>query len=288
MKFNPITRFLSICFFSISLLQDINAQEMALEWAIDPSIKKNTELQTHQVLTPFQCLNCFEKLTKDNDYLIPYYTFTIPGDNIDVSNVGLFNVDFEKVSTQILHPYLTENFKIEKVISFDKGQRMININVTPIRKIKNATEYIKSFDIRYDVVGISVPTKNQKNKKDQTYNSVLESGDFHKLSITSDGVHKIDYSFLQANNIDPKSIILSNFKIYGNGGEMLPELIITDRSEDLIENPIFIQDNNNNNSLDQDDFILWFAKSPTTIKYNESNESYLDLRSIDELKNVAI
>ena len=54
MKFNPITRFLSICFFSISLLQDINAQEMALEWAIDPSIKKNTELQTHQVTRKIQ------------------------------------------------------------------------------------------------------------------------------------------------------------------------------------------------------------------------------------------
>ena len=266
MKFNPITRFLSICFFSTILLHNSNAQEIAIEWAIDPSIKKNTELKTHQVLTPFQCLNCFEKLTQDNDYLIPYYTFTVPWDNIDVSNVRLVNVDFEKVSTQILHPYLTENFKIKKIISFDKGQRMININVTPIRKTQNATEYIKSFDIRYDIVGISKPTKNQKNKKDQTYNSVLESGDFHKLSITSDGVHKIDYSFLQANNIDPKSIILSNFKIYGNGGEMLPELIITDRSEDLIENPIFIQDNNNNNSLDQGDYIIWFAKGPTTIK----------------------
>jgi hypothetical protein len=274
MKFNPIKRFLTIWFFMVGILFDVSAQNITIEWKINPLIKRDAELQTHQVLTPFQCLNCFEKLSQDNNYLIPYYTFTIPGDNIDVSNIRLANVEFDKVSTQILHPYLTEKFEIKKIISFDRGQRLINIKVTPIKKIQNATAYIKSFDIEYDILGISKPVKNQKNKKDQTYNSVLKSGDFHKLSVTSDGVHKINYSFLQSNNIDPNTIILSNFKIYGNGGEMLPELIISERSEDLIENPIFIQDNNNNNSFDQDDYILWFAKSPTTIKYNESNQSY--------------
>jgi hypothetical protein len=250
------------------------AQNIAIQWKINPSIEVNTELETHQVLSPFQCIKCFEKLTKDNEYLIPYYTISIPGNDIDVNNIKLIDVDYEKESNQLLHPYLTENFEIEKIVSFDKGQRIININITPIRKVQNATEYIKSFNIAYDIVNIFRPLKNQKNKRDQTYNSVLKTGDFHKVSITQDGIHKIDYSFLQSNNIDPSSITLSKFKIYGNGGEMLPELIETDRSEDLIENPIFIQDNNNNNVFDQDDYILWFAKDPTSIRYNESNQSY--------------
>ena len=55
---------------------------------------------------------------------------------------------------------------------------------------------------------------------------------------------------------------------------MLPELIISERSEDLVEVPIQVYDFNNNNLFDKEDFILWFAKDPTSIRYKESNQSY--------------
>ena len=74
MKFNPIKRFLTIWFFMVGILFDVSAQNITIEWKINPLIKRDAELQTHQVLTPFQCLNCFEKLSQDNNYLIPYYT----------------------------------------------------------------------------------------------------------------------------------------------------------------------------------------------------------------------
>ena len=254
--------------------QGISAQNISIDWKVDPMVKRNTEMETHQVLSPFKCLNCFEKLTSDNDYLIPYYSIEIPGDYTTISNLKLIDIEIEHVNSQLLHSYITEDFEIEKIISYDKGRRVIHLNITPIRKNQNNTEYIKSFKIRYDQNPIYTSDTNLKYKKDQTYNSVLKSGDFYKLSITSDGVHKIDYPFLQANDINPSTISLSSFKIYGNGGEMLPELIETDRPEDIVENPLFIQDNNNNNSFDEGDYILWYAKNPTTIRYNESNESY--------------
>ena len=274
MKFYQITRIFSTFFFSVNLWLGISAQSTFIDWRINPSLKKNTELETHQVLSPFQCLDCFEKLSSDNDYLIPYYTIRIPDNNITISNVKLVDIEIERVNSDVLHSYITENFEIDKIISSDQGQRIIHLNITPIRKNQNITEYIKSFKIRYDKNPLYTSNTNLKYKKDQTYKSVLKSGDFYKLSITSDGIHKIDYPFLQENNIDPSNISLSSFKIYGNGGEMLPELIETNRPEDIVENPLYIKDNNNNNSFDQDDYILWYAKNPTTIRYNESNESY--------------
>ena len=245
MKFYQITRIFSTFFFSVNLWLGISAQSTLIDWRINPSLKKNTELETHQVLSPFQCLDCFEKLSSDNDYLIPYYTIRIPDNNITISNVKLVDIEIERVNSDVLHSYITENFEIDKIISSDQGQRIIHLNITPIRKNQNITEYIKSFKIRYDKNPLYTSNTNLKYKKDQTYKSVLKSGDFYKLSITSDGIHKIDYPFLQENNIDPSTISLSSFKIYGNGGEMLPELIETNRPEDIVENPLYIKDNNN-------------------------------------------
>ena len=274
MKFNYIAKKNISILIGVFLWLGVSAQNISIDWKINPTVQINSELESHQVLSPFQCVDCYEKLSSDNNYLTPYYTISIPGDNMTISNVQLTDIELESMNTQVLHPYISENFEIEKVITFDMGRRVIHLNVTPIRRNQNSTEYIKSFSIRYDQSPRYSNNTNFKYKKDQTYNSVFETGDFYKLSITDDGVHKIDYSFLRSNNIDPKTISLSSFKIYGNGGEMLPELIETLRPEDIIENPLFIKDNNNNNIFDEDDYILWYAKNPTTIKYNATNESY--------------
>ena len=58
----------------------------------------------------------------------------------------------------------------------------------------------------------------------QVTNSVLADGNWYKFAVDTTGVFKIDRAFLQqlgisTNNLNPKKI-----QIYGNGGQLLPEL----------------------------------------------------------------
>ena len=62
----------------------------------------------------------------------------------------------------------------------------------------------------------------------------------YKFAVDTTGVFKIDRAFLQqlgisTNNLNPKKI-----HIYGNGGQLLPELNADFRYDDLQENAIFI------------------------------------------------
>ena len=95
----------------------------------------------------------------------------------------------------------------------------------------------------------------------QVTNSVLANGNWYKFSIDTTGVFKIDRAFLQrlgisTNNLNPKKI-----HIYGNGGQLLPELNADFRYDDLQENAIFIE-GEEDNSFDSNDYILFYAKGP--------------------------
>src|SRR5690606_36365783 len=92
-------------------------------------------------------------------------------------------------------------------------------------------------------------------------NSVLSEGEWYKIGVTQQGIHKIDYNFLQeagiaVNNIDPRHI-----SIYGNGGGMLPQPNEAPRPTDLQENAIFVQ-GEADGSFDSQDFILFYGQSP--------------------------
>lgn len=94
-------------------------------------------------------------------------------------------------------------------------------------------------------------------------NSVLApgSGDWYKIKVQSDGVHRITYDFLKdigvdIDNIDPQSI-----NIYGNGFGRLPENNSEYRPDDLLKNAILIQ-GEADGSFDPNDFILFYGRGP--------------------------
>lgn len=95
----------------------------------------------------------------------------------------------------------------------------------------------------------------------QVTNSVLANGNWFKFSVDTTGVFRIDRSLLQqigvsTTNLDPRKI-----HIYGNGGNLLPELNSDFRHEDLQENAIYIE-GEADGSFDANDFILFYAEGP--------------------------
>jgi len=100
--------------------------------------------------------------------------------------------------------------------------------------------------------------------------SVLRSGsgDWFKISVTEDGVHKIDYTLLQSMGIDVDNLHPNDINIYGNSFGRLPELNSKYRPDDLLKNDILIV-GDGDGSFDQNDYILFYGKGPH--KWEESN-----------------
>lgn len=95
----------------------------------------------------------------------------------------------------------------------------------------------------------------------QIITSVLNEGNWYKFAVDTTGVFRIDRNLLQqigvsTQNLDPRKI-----HIYGNGGNLLPEVNADFRYEDLQENSIYIE-GEADGSFDANDFILFYAQGP--------------------------
>lgn len=108
--------------------------------------------------------------------------------------------------------------------------------------------------------------------------SVLDevNGSFFKISVDTTGVYKITKDFLRNNNI-PTDFSPSKFKIYGNGGMMLPENPGDFRYKGLQEvaiQAVGMEDG----SFDDNDYFLFYAQGPNGIdRYNNIGEHSINL-----------
>ena len=103
-------------------------------------------------------------------------------------------------------------------------------------------------------------------------NAVLSSGTWFKFSVDTTGVFKIDRNLLQSIGISTSGLNPRKIHIYGNGGQLLPELNSAFRYDDLQENAIYIE-GEADGSFDANDFILFYAKGPHDWVVDTTNET---------------
>jgi hypothetical protein len=99
------------------------------------------------------------------------------------------------------------------------------------------------------------------SQRTYTSNSVLSSGNWYKIAINLPGIYKIDVAFLAGLGMSQNNISSSAIRLYGNGGFMLPENCSGSKTDDLIENAIWVEDGGDgifNNS----DYLLFYAPGP--------------------------
>ena len=89
-------------------------------------------------------------------------------------------------------------------------------------------------------------------------NSVLGSGTWYKISVKDAGVYKIDIAFLSGLGINTSSLNSASIRLFGNGGDMLPEANATPRPDDLEEKAIMVVDGGDG-VLNGGDYLLFFS-----------------------------
>lgn len=167
------------------------------------------------------------------------------------------------------------------------GQHYENIEVIPFRinPMTNGLERMASFDLKV-ITSQANPSRSSLGKRSNfSTSSVLSNGVWRKFKIAKEGIYRLDVSALKSANVDPKDIDASTFRIYGNPGGLLPEPNDLTRPDDLQELAIEVVDENNNNRLDGNDHILFYAEHANRWLYNDSEADYLWEQNVYENNN---
>jgi hypothetical protein len=113
----------------------------------------------------------------------------------------------------------------------------------------------------------------QKAKDSYSTSSVLSSGQWFKISVTADGIYRIDYSKLRQLGLENPS----NPKIFGNNSGQLSYYNIDPKPDDLKELSIYIS-TGNDGIFNEGDYLYFFGKATHRWIYNKTSGEYDFLR----------
>lgn len=109
--------------------------------------------------------------------------------------------------------------------------------------------------------------------KSTAENSPLASGTWHKIAVNSTGFYKIDFNMLSG--MGASGVNAANVRLFGNGGNMLPENNAIPRPGNLMENAIWVNDGGNGLIDDAGDFIIFYATGPMAWLKDSANGGFI-------------
>ncbi len=130
--------------------------------------------------------------------------------------------------------------------------------------------------IKDDVTRVQeVRTQSFPSAQLQALDSPLATGVWYKMDVDGTGIYKIDQAFLAKANISLASIEnIHSVRVFGNGGESLPEDLSAPRPSGLQEVPVHVVDINGNGQFDAQDYVLFYGKSTRGWKYNPQTKTH--------------
>jgi len=218
----------------------------------------------------------FTSATFDNKRdLLPIYFKRIKINTPGKVIVSFANAQYQTIAKQDLYknsPFIKNRIIVKGEVTFEKKRPFAAISFIPIRKNPATGKYEKlvSFELVVNIIPQASQSRPGISPK-WIANSVLANGNWYKISVKRDGIHKINYDFLKDIGMDVDEINPNDISIYGNGGGMLPELNSEFRYDDLQENAISVIDINGNNQFDEEDYILFYAQGPHQWYWDESD-----------------
>ena len=106
-------------------------------------------------------------------------------------------------------------------------------------------------------------------RKTALTSSVLASGDWYRIAVTQEGIYKVDAQFLSTAGINVSALDPRTIKIYGNGGQEVPENLTLPRPADLTENAVYVE-GESDGQFGAGDYLLFYARSPRGWAYDST------------------
>jgi hypothetical protein len=168
------------------------------------------------------------------------YLFSIgfqPPENMDITAVVTREGSSPRLSV-VCQPYFLKEGELHKVVAF-------KINLSPL------------------------PPKPLA--KDFAATSVLDQGNWYKIGVASDGIHRIDKALLTSLGISTQGLNPNHIHVFGNGEGSLPELNSTPYTDDLAQNAVQVI-GGDDGVFNDGDYILFYGFGPHKWFPNGSTE----------------
>jgi hypothetical protein len=266
---------LAFCVFSVFGY----AQKISLAW----EGYKEMDYGTEKLVYPF-----FSNYNYQVDSNTIYVNFNIKTknqvklDQFEWQELAIKDVKDLRISSLSASPKSNVNYFFNEA----ENEENANISVETVKYENNKIYKLISFNI------IQTSKKTSElytNNKYGTSDNPLKSGTFYKIKVDKSGIFKITKQFLQQNGINASSINPKNFRIYGNGGLILPEDNRDSRFDALQEDAIQVI-GEDDGVWNDSDYALFYAQGPNGYnlfdKTNGNGNKRRDYRQFDSSNNV--
>jgi len=252
---NRILIFCAVLTFSVPLYGQ-SSNKFALEWTENAQeFKVGTETFKTQV-----CKSC---ATDANSLFRPVYIGTIDlergrtAQNVDLS----IDVSTQVESKTINFDEVGLDFKWEVKEGRSTNRIVFEFNAIYFESTgwKKVEEFTISYAVRQD-------RGRPKGGNFQT-TSVLAQGNWFRIGVAKNGIYRLDRSDLQELGVDVNVLNPQSLNIYGNAYGQLPYENAIERPDDLLLNDIVLV-GGEDESFDEDDYILFYGKEPHSWVYN--------------------
>jgi len=98
----------------------------------------------------------------------------------------------------------------------------------------------------------------------------FSAGDWYKMTLQNDGIYKLTTADLSSFGIDLNDVGINRLKIFSPffGGRVMNGIIGAEVTENLIEIPVWRQDNNSNGKFDSGDEVMFYGKGSSGFDFN--------------------
>ena len=218
---------------------------------------------------------------------LPYYSERLPWSDSQNSKPEVIFTNFQYEPVNISDPEwkkidasdLNDAIIISTAIQIERKKSFVVYSFIPFRK-NSATgqiERLVSFTPQTSnpIPQTSNPIPQTPNLKSQSStrlyasSSVLSSGKWYKIKVTTAGIQKLTYADLKKIGIQNPD----NIRIYGNGGQQLPYDSSLDRTDDLAENPVYFE-KGSDGQFGTGDFIIFYAQGPASWKFDPAKKRF--------------
>ena len=272
--------FYSIIFYFVSNF--VSSQQL-LNISVDWEKPKIIEYQGEKLLIP-SIYNQNFTLNKPNFFWVQEVSSNM------TSKISLINYTIEDALPEEINYLTSQNILVNEELELNykltnaSHKLFATINMFPFVKLDNRIKRISSIHFKIE----NDNTFNLKSKeKSFVTSSVLSDGFWFKISVTKDGVYKIDKSFLEGCGINTSSLNPKKINIYGNGDGRLPELNSESRTDDLAKNAIYVE-GENDGVFNDNDYILFYAWGPNKWLKDVNGNFYNDKNIYSDQSNYFI
>ncbi len=206
----------------------------------------------------------FDNALHDPNTNLPYWQRKV--ENKIIAHAYISNASFEILSEDEISLLqglrLPEEIEVKNTVNKIDDFPVSYLEIFPFRfnRSSKKAEKLVGFDLEIiEGKDHNILYSNKTTARSWKTQSVLATGDWFKLGILESGVYLLNFNYLTNLDASFNGAQISSIKLFGNGGDMLPQKNDDPRVDDLAENPLQVFDQNGNGIFEAGDYLLFYG-----------------------------